>query len=282
MEGEVYLNGKRIIFIGDSFIYYGQAVLDGSLSRYNDRGYFYQLCKRLGAEVSVTNWTYGGTPISYTYENYMGTLTDRFYDYVVISGGRKSESRAEEYFRVLGAYMATFRAVNPHVRFFYLVSSGAHNISVKESFPVEILNSLAAFERMGFTVVDWGKLVADIIRGNVAVPNAEKTYTKNTFVVHRSELDGYHPNQLSGYLTALMTYCAITGASAVGMPHDFWNDTAADPRFDPAAFISTYYTHGATNYPEIFSSPADMHGLQILIDRYLAQKEFRDYRFGKT
>lgn len=274
------LNGKKIIFIGDSFIYYGQAVLDGSASRYNDKGYFYQLCKCLGAEVSVTNWTYGGTAISYTYENYMGALTDRRYDFVVISGGRKNESRAEHYFATLQAYMDLFRAVNPNVRFFYLVSSGAHNISVKESFPAEILNSLKDFERMGIAIVDWGKLVSDIIRGIVSVPNAEKEYTRNTFTVHKSDIDGYHPNQLTGYLTALMTYCAITGASAVGMPYDFWNNPSLHPKFDSDAFISTYYTHGTTNYPEIFSSPADMLGLQMLIDRYLAKKEYRGYRFA--
>lgn len=276
------LDGKKIIFIGDSFIYYGQTVLDGSASRYHDRGYFYQLCKCLGDEVSVTNWTYGGTPISDTYEKYMDTLTERYYDYVVISGGRKNESRAAQYFATLQGYMDLFRTVNPSVQFFYLVSSGAHNISVNESLPVEILNSLAAFERMGFTIVDWGKLVSDIIRNAVTVPNAEKEYTKNTFVVHRSPIDGYHPNQLTGYVTALMTYCAITGESAVGMPYDFWNDTSREPRFDSDAFISKYYTHGSTNYPEIFSSPDDMRGLQKLIDRYLQQKAYREYCFKRS
>ena len=140
------LEGKSILFIGDSFVYYGKVVLDGSPSRYEDQGYFYQLCKSVGAQVSVTNWTYGGKGISYIYENYMDDMIDYYYDYVVFSGGRNSQSKAEDYFTVLQSYMDLFTRVNPDVEFFYLVSSGAHNISVNESFPVEILNNLKNFE----------------------------------------------------------------------------------------------------------------------------------------
>lgn len=274
------LDGKKIIFIGDSFIYYGQVVLDGSSSRYNDKGYFYQLCKTNGANVSVTNWTYGGKGISYIYENYMSNLTNRYYDYVVFSGGRNSTSKAETYFTTLQNYKDMFTAANPNVKFFYLVSSGAHNISVNESFPIEILNNLKEFEKMGITIVDWGKLVSDIIRKNVAVPGTEKTYSKNSFVVHKSDIDGYHPNQLTGYITALMTYCAITGESAVGHPYDFWNDTSLNSKFNSNNYISKYYTHGTTNYPEIFGSAADMRGLQQLIDQYYADKAYRNYQFS--
>ena len=280
LESKNMLDGKKIIFIGDSFVYYGQVVLDGSASRYNDKGYFYQLCKSMGAEVSVTNWTYGGKGISYIYENYMGNLADRNYDYVVISGGRNSTIKAEDYFTTLQAYMDMFTAVNPDVKFLYLVSSGAHNISVAESFPVELLNSLKEFEKMGITIVDWGKLVSDIIRRNVVVPNAEKTYNKNSFVVHRSSKDGYHPNQLTGYITALMTYCAITGESAVGKSYDFWNDRSLNRNFSANTYIKNYYTNSTTNYPEVFGSAADMQGLQTLIDQYLEEKAYREYQFS--
>ena len=134
LESKNMLDGKKIIFIGDSFVYYGQVVLNGSASRYNDKGYFYQLCKSMGAEVSVTNWTYSATKISTIYENYIGNLKDRNYDYVVISGGRNSANTAKEYFTVLQNYIEFFRAANPNVKFLYLVSSGAHNISVEETF----------------------------------------------------------------------------------------------------------------------------------------------------
>ena len=133
---------------------------------------------------------------------------------------------------------------------------------------------------MGITIVDWGKLVSDIIRQNVAVPNAEKTYVKNTFIVHKSSSDGYHPNQLTGYITALMTYCAITGESAVGKSYDFWNDTSLSSKFHSVSYISKYYTHGTTNYHQIFNSPTDMQGLQTLIDQYLEEKAYREYQFS--
>ncbi len=273
------LDSSKIIFIGDSFIYYGKVVLDGSESRYDDKGYFYELCKQNGIEVSVTNWTYGGKGITYIYDNYIDDIRDPYYDYVVLSGGRSSASQASTYFDTLEKYIEFFRDANPDVQFLYLVSSGAHNISVAESFPVEILNNLKEFEKMGITIVDWGKLVADIIRDEVAVSGAEEEYNKNSFVVHKSDADGYHPNQLAGYITALMTYCAITGESAIGQPYDFWNDTSICSAYDADRYIQTYYTKGDTNYPEIFASESDMNGLQELIDEYLAKKAFRDYHF---
>lgn len=277
---ENMLDGKKIIFIGDSFIYYGGVVLNGSPSRYHDEGYFYELCRANGADVSVTNWTYGGKGISYIYNNYLEELEDPYYDYVVFSGGRNSSSKAQDYFDVLEKYMTFFRDANPYVEFLYLVSSGAHNISVAESFPIEILNSLAAFEEMGITIVDWGKMVADIIRGTAPLAQTENTLNKNTFIVHQSDADGYHPNQLTGYLTALMTYIAITGESAVGQSYDFWNDTSLDGRFSPDRFIETYYKKGETNYPAVFSSARDMHALQTLVDTYFAEKAFRTYNFS--
>ena len=76
-----------------------------------------------------------------------------------------------------------------------------------------------------------------------------------------------------------MTYCAITGESAVGQSYDFWDNKSISAFFNPDSFISKYYTKGDTNYPDIFSSPADMQGLQTLIDKYLEEKAYREYRF---
>ena len=62
----VSLDGKRVIFIGNSFVYYGQAVLEKSSTEYptldgrrNEEGFFYQLCRANGERVSVTNRTFG-------------------------------------------------------------------------------------------------------------------------------------------------------------------------------------------------------------------------------
>ncbi len=298
------LEGKRIIFIGDSFVYYGQTVLEKSQSvleqtaRENDHGYFYQLCRANGIEVSVTNWTLGGHGLANHCaescaanrgcdgENHLSYLLNRDYDYVVISGGRASSTTAESHFACIEQLMDVFRSANPNAKFLYLVSSGAHNVSVNPTLPVNILNNLDVLEdKYGFTIVDWGAIVADIISGAVSVPGATESYNKNSFAVNWSATDGYHPNQLAGYITTLMTYCAITGESAVGQTYDFWNDTSLKPVglkdyfFDADAFVAKYYTHGETNYPAIFASEADMLGLQQLVDQYLAEKGYRDYNF---
>lgn len=285
-EEKVDMNGKRIIFIGDSFVYAGKAVLSNSgltqKERDGDTGYFYQLCKAKGMEVSVTNWTYGGTGLTKILNMYSSVLKDRNYDFVVFSGGRNSANTYAALSETLDTFMSMFREVNPDVKFYYLVSSGAHNISVLESFPIDILNNLDAIEEKGITIVDWGKMVADIIRGKVTVPGGTQTYNNHTFVKYKSDTDGYHPNQLTGYLTALMTYCAITGESAIGQPYAFWNDTSLSSQFDSAKFVANSYTMGPTNYPDVFASEADMNGLQQLIDQYLAAKDYRNYNFTQA
>ncbi len=299
------LNGKKIIFIGDSFVFYGQVVLEKSQSllsdgkRTNDHGYFYQLCKAMGAEVSVTNFTFGGhglaslcgeacnTEKSCAGVNHFSYLQDRNYDYVIVSGERASSRTKEYLFENMDIIINMFRAVNPDVKFFYLVSSGAHNVSVSPTFPHEMLNALDELEdTKGVTIVDWGKLVFDIINGKATVPGATQDYNKNSFVVDSSAKDGYHPNQLAGYVTSAMLYSAMTGESAVGLPYSFWNDTTLRKNgdkavfFDSAAYIKKYYAHGATNYDKIFASEADMKGLQTLIDQYLAAKAYRNYNFA--
>lgn len=75
----------------------------------------------------------------------------------------------------------------------------------------------------------------------------------------RTPSDGYHPNYLTGYLTALMTYCAITGNSAHGADFKFVNTE------------KTYYTYenATSNFDQILSSWPDMKALQALINKYI-------------
>ena len=53
------LNGKRILFIGDSFLFSGKAVLtnkgETQQERQGDVGYFYQICKANQMDVEVTD-----------------------------------------------------------------------------------------------------------------------------------------------------------------------------------------------------------------------------------
>lgn len=273
------LNGKKIVFIGDSFLFSGRCVLPikdcSEKSRQNDVGYFYQLCKANGMGVSVTNWTFGGKCLDDIMDRYLCDYTDFNYDYVILSGGRKSTATYKELEKTLDRYMEKFREANPNVQFLYLVTSGAHNLSVKETFPVDVLNNLDKVEKKGITVVDWGGLVADIALGNAEVPGGTQSYNNYTFVHNRAETDGFHPNQLTGYITAQMIYCAITGESAVGQPYDFWDK---DP-FDPQEYYEYAYPCGPSNYREVFASPEDMTGIQQLIDQYLEAKPYRDFHF---
>ena len=285
-EENATLEGKKIIFIGDSFLFSGKAVLTNKGitqgERTGDVGYFYQICKANGMNVEVTNFTYSGTGLGTIYSTYYPVLQNRNFDYVVFSGGRSSKNTYAALSETLDKYMKDFREANPKVKFIYLVTSGAHNIAVEESFPVDILNNLDKLEEKGITVVDWGKLVADLVRGKVTVPGGTQSYNNHTFVKNKSYTDGFHPNQLAGYITAQMIFCAITGKSAVGQDYSFWNNTALHEQFDVEKFVNNSYLLGPTNYPDVFASAADMKGIQQLMDQYLAEKAYRNYEFTQA
>ena len=286
MADDRSLDGKRVLFVGDSFLFTGRAVLLNKEvteeGRCYDTGYFYQLCKAKGAQVAVTNWTYGGTGLAAIMDSYIPLFKDYEYDYIILSGGRNSQNTIANLEETLDRYIQTFRAANPNVKFFYLVTSGAHNISVQESFSMDVLNNLEKIEAKGVTVLDWGKMVADIIRGEVEVPGATMTYDKYSFVHNKSLTDGFHPNQLSGYIVSMFVYCGITGESAVGLPYDFWNDKELHTQFDPVSYLSYGYKLGPTNYQDVLNSPADMEGIQKLVDQYMAEKAYMTYDFTEV
>src|SRR5574344_447242 len=53
------LQGKTVMFIGNSFVYYGGCVISGK-QKAADTGLFYTLCKQNGETVNVIDCTYGG------------------------------------------------------------------------------------------------------------------------------------------------------------------------------------------------------------------------------
>ncbi len=302
------LDGKKIIFIGNSYTYYGQTVLEKSQtyltqeSRTGDKGYFYQLCKANGMDVNVTNWTFGGHSLANLFsgncsadrgcdgKDHKAYLTDKSFDYVVIQTG-STEAADNSFSSEVETIMEFFRQANPNVKFAILVPYNAYGtIGSSICLAKKTLDSLKSWEDKGVTVIEWGRLVYDIMNGDVQIPNAKCKYEKNTFVIKKSAKDGYHPNQLSGYITTLMTYSALTGASAEGQPYDFCNNSALRPSglsskfFSFSSFISSYYTYdGAkTNYTDVFASDADMSGIQSLIDRYLEQKPYRSYDYTNS
>ena len=67
-----------------------------------------------------------------------------------------------------------------------------------------------------------------------------------------------------------MTYCAITGESAVGQEYSFCDDNTIQPSFGFEKYRNRFYVYAPeTNFIEVFRSDADMKGLQQLIDLYL-------------
>ena len=282
-EAKAALDGKRVLFIGNSYTFWGLAVLSnpaGSLSqadRRHDEGLFYHLCKANGMEVEVTDWVFGGHNVtdimshSCMYESgdcmgvdHMSYLETPYFDYVAIQPFFETEYTGDLVSH-LQPTVDFFRAANPNVKFILMVP----HMSYESNFVW--LDSVDALAESGFLICDWGGMVQDIILKKTEVPGATEQYYRCSFVVSKFENDGYHQNILAGYLTALMVYCAITGDSAVGQPYDFCDNTMANSRFGLENYrTNNYIIEPYTNFVEIFRSKADMLGLQTLADQYLA------------
>ena len=286
------LDGKKIIFIGNSYTYYGNTVnvrtttgypsLDG---RTNDKENFYKLCQSKGATVSVTNWTMDGHNLKDSLgdrcnasgkdcvgANHLEKLTDKHYDYVVFQAGSGDATDATGLVTAVNKFMQIFKDVNPNVRFVFLAQSQAH---IKQ---YTWLPALKTLEQQGVIIVDWGNVVYDIMNGTTQVPNAIMTYDKNSFIVAKSASDGYHPNLLSGYITTLMTYCAITGEEALGSEYLFIHDWKSDKyQRNIDLFYQTFYKVADSNFRDILYSPTDMAGIQELIDNYLNEKPYINF-----
>lgn len=281
-SGPEALQGKKIIFIGNSYTFWGQTVLVkgtgvlGQEERSNDLGYFYHMCKSKGIDVSVTNWTFGGHDITEIFDgpcdkgddkclgqNHDYYLQDRYFDYVCIQPYKEKEY-AGDIVAHLKYTMDFFRQANPNVCFLLLVPQMAPERGY------EWFKDMEALKDEGVRICNWGGMLHDISQGTTQVPGATLPYFRSSFV---NTLDDHHENLLAGYITTLFVYCAITGDSAVGQPYDFCGDITRNPLFDLEAFREKNYPGGAsqTNFVEIFRSEADMAGLQQLVDTYLAK-----------
>ncbi len=287
IKEKVSLDGKRVIFIGNSYVYYGRTVLNQSSSvmtqaeRENDKGFFYQLCKENGQEVNVTNWTFGGhgladffgAPCAHASSACKGTrhedeLKNRYYDYVFVSpggGDRQASTIADDFDNII----KFFKDANPDVKIVCLANLGCHGYSSFGTDLPAIYNYYPTLADKGVIMADWGGLVYRIMHGIYTVPGGSQTYGKNTFIVK----DGFHPNMLAGYITTLMAYCAVTGESAVGQTYDFCNNVRVNAKFSFANYVKDNYTEAKpTNFPDVFASEGDMRGIQQLVDRYIAEK----------
>lgn len=296
MKNEYYspeLDGKKIIFIGDSNIYWSRTVEARAREEFtqpertDDQGIFYQICKANGVNVSITNWTFGSHGLRHLFNaicsvkggctgvNHEEQLIDRYFDYVVIGLTRSpvDEQNIIEYFEHI---TSLFRKANPDVKFVILAPATIYGLNDTGVIRQGTIGNIKVLEeKFGATIVDWGRIVRDILDKTVSVPMAAQSYNRNTFIVTR---DNKHTNLLVGYITALMTYCAISKKSAEGQPYGFFADETLKPIIDIDEYVDLNYTksNGKTNFPEVLASPDDMRGLQQLVDKYLLEKAYRE------
>ena len=225
-------------------------------------------------EVSVTGWVFGGHDLTDSLGHsctrsgcknvdHLAFLTDRNYDYVALQLYIE-KAYTGDLNTHLQPLMDLFLEVNHDVQFILLIPHMAYD----RSYPW--VSDLEALDKTNITVCNWGKMLDDIVDGKVQVPGATQQYSRPTFVVSVDENDGHHQNLLVGYLTSAMVYSAITGDSAVGLPYDFCDDATINKDFDFEAFQAAKYIYEPyTNFVEVYRSPADMLGLQTLIDQYI-------------
>ena len=272
---------RKAIFVGNSFIYYGGCVKCGSefkhdaandecaQKRQNDQGLFYRLCKQNGIDISVTDATHGGRVLAEFTEAGDGSrfptvgidllgkfALSEYTDVFISEAGWNNENF------ITDINVVKSRFSNPNVKFYYLI----HNYTIEKRHN-NILSALPLLRMDGFKIIPWGCLAYDIIVGDAEIVDAECIYNKNSFIVKQSANDGYHPNPLSGYITAQMCFSAMTGISAVGTDTAFCADT-----IDFEAFTAARYgfEDSVTNYEEILRSN-DMLQIQRHCDEYLAK-----------
>ena len=190
---------------------------------------------------------------------------------------QESSKRIDNFVESVKTLMALFREANPNVKFFCLVPLRLYELNSTEC--KNALKNLKTVEEMGVTVVNWGKLVYDVYKGTEKVPESRLSYNRHSFVISKSSSDGHHQNMLAGYITALMTWCALTGDSAVGQEYRFAGNKTVNPAFDFASYRESYYTYGnvSTNFDKALQSKTEVNGFQQLIDKYLAEKEYRNF-----
>ena len=272
-EGVVSLDGKTVMMVGNSMLYYGNCTIINKQGE-EDNGYFKQLTKLNGENTSVIDMCYPGKSLVYIYENYLeGFSAEKRaeVDYVVLS---EHSAGSEDLQRDVGNIMALF----PESTRFYFV---CHPM-IYENDVRNVIEKLEDLRKMGVEIVNWGKLVYDIYTGETEVPYSLKAYARSTFLKDNvgykngsgavkagSEGDRKHPNLLSGYITALSLYTAMTNRSAVIQEYEFTNDKTIHKYYDYETFIAAHYNGVVTtNFDEIFSSVYDMAGIQRLINEY--------------
>ncbi len=272
MADHSILHGKKLLFAGNSMTYYGEVVINDEGSPTDREGIFSKLAKSFGDEIQVTNFTFGGAGFSdgrkkplvdglpEEYANYgliqlmqifhpgyvgnpQGLEVEDFYkqDYVILQ--QRGESLASTYddaFRIAAMFPKGVRFVALQTHY-----------DAKRPVTHDCLSRFA--RDIGGIAVDWGTLVCDISENKYA-GHLKRTYQRSDFVITK---DRVHPSFLSGYITALMLYCALTGKpeAAIGADHSFVRNVT-----------EWYYTSPEdTTLPQILADREEMARIQELV-----------------
>lgn len=264
------INGKKILFAGNSLTFYGRVVIEKNGRPTDEKGIFETLCESFGDKVSVTNFTFGGAGfidgrkspladgfpedsaqygiyqlmLAYhpdCYANADGKPMDDFYaqDYVVLQQRGAAIAESYEQAKKIAALFP------PTTRFAFLVT----HYDARYSTYVSEKESL----RDGWIIINSGELVRDLYEHTIEPLRYD--YKKADFVITK---DNVHPNYLTGYLKALGTYCALTGKSGVGADYSFISRST-----------ELYNSPEDTQFPAVLEDTEEMLRLQKLLDEYL-------------
>lgn len=264
-HGFANLDGVRVLFVGNSFTYYGRCTVNRNRIVNNDSGYFYQAAKAMGDEVKVSSFTFNGSILRTDstnrtslydlmlekFPNHYGTggEMDDFYhqDVVILQQQNVDMANTQSVIRL---FMELFP---PETQFCVFI----HHSNVQRN-QRNVIGAAETLRDEGSVIyLPVGHLVYDVWTGKTAVPGATLTYNQDSFCVNQDD-DRHHPNYLTGYLTALTVYHALTEQSVQDCSHAFVDRSLE------------YYKNGATsNYPAILSSDADMRGLKQLVEEYV-------------
>lgn len=272
-EEMISLDGKTVMVIGNSMVYYGNCVISGEAQE-RDYGYLHQVVASSGEDATVLDYTFPGKKLKAIYDDTLLGLDSEICNSVDIVVMSESTQDNPDLFNICMQIIGLF----PNAEDYAFM---CHPIMYEK----ELEGSLAGVEELrnaGIKIVDWGRLVYDIYMGNEKVPFSLIKYDRCSFIKDNvgydngkgyvggsKEGDNKHPNPLSGYISAQMLYTALTNRSALFADYSFCNDSELNKFFDFDNFIKAHYNGDKdTNFDKIFASSADMIGLQILINRY--------------
>lgn len=276
--GVVSLEGKKIMVVGNSMVYYGNCVLYGDQGK-SDEGYLYQLIKANGENATVIDHTYSGQQLDDIYKKYISKLSSEELDvdYLVLSEGNQVNKN------LLGTVEKYLKLFPKDVEFRFL-----RQPMMLENNVTSLIDGVNELREHGYCVVDWGQLVYDIYANDKPVPGATIEFKRSSFMkdnigfkngegtVHIGSTggDNNHENPLSGYITAQMLYTSIANRSAYLNDYQFCYDIEIHPYFNIDNFAKVHYTDpkNPTNFHKIFRSPRNMLGLQKLMDEYLIKE----------